>query len=98
MGREAASFRVTEYAMETDSKETYYRQVPGEDRDFWDSAETLAIQAIEEYAVGSQNGDQFRRRMFAEDATRGFAFIDLCRRRYDVVLMNPPFGDASLPS
>jgi hypothetical protein len=29
---------------------------------------------------------------------RGFAFIDLCRQRYDVALMNPPFGDASLPS
>ena len=28
--------------------------------------------------------------MFAEDATRGFAFIDLCRIRYDIVLMNPP--------
>lgn len=35
---------------------------------------------------------------FADDAERGFAFIDLCRQRYDVALMNPPFGDASLPS
>ena len=26
---------------------------------------------------------------------RGFAFVDLCQKRYDVVLMNPPFG---LPS
>ena len=23
---------------------------------------------------------------------RGFAFVDLCHKRYDVVLMNPPFG------
>jgi predicted RNA methylase len=38
------------------------------------------------------------RRLFVDDAARGFAFIDLCRRRYDVVLMNPPFGDASSTS
>jgi len=31
--------------------------------------------------------------LFAEDAARGFAFIDLCRKRYDVVVMNPPFGE-----
>ena len=24
---------------------------------------------------------------------RGFAFVDLCHHKYDVVLMNPPFGD-----
>src|SRR5262249_43237362 len=40
----------------------------------------------------------YQRRLFADDAARGFAFIDLCRQRYDVALMNPPFGDASLPS
>ena len=25
----------------------------------------------------------------------GFAFIDLCRKRYDIMLMNPPFGEVS---
>ena len=39
-----------------------------------------------------------RRRLFAEDAAKGFAFIDLCRKRFDVVLMNPPFGDPSTES
>ena len=34
--------------------------------------------------------------LFAEDAARGFGFIDLCRKRYDVALMNPPFGDLPL--
>ena len=32
---------------------------------------------------------------FADDAARGFAFIDICRGRFSVVLMNPPFGLAS---
>jgi type I restriction-modification system DNA methylase subunit len=26
---------------------------------------------------------------------RGFAFIDICRKKFDVVLMNPPFGDST---
>ena len=30
-----------------------------------------------------------------KDAARGFALIDLCLKRYDAVLMNPPFGDGS---
>jgi hypothetical protein len=30
--------------------------------------------------------------LFAEDTAKGFAFIELCRKRFDVVLMNPPFG------
>jgi hypothetical protein len=30
--------------------------------------------------------------MFVNDAEQGFAFIDVCRHRYDVALMNPPFG------
>ena len=33
--------------------------------------------------------------MFAEDAAQGFAFIDLCQKRFDAVLMNPPFGEFS---
>ena len=33
--------------------------------------------------------------LFANDAVRGFAFIELCQKRYDVILMNPPFGEGS---
>lgn len=33
--------------------------------------------------------------LFANDATRGFAFIELCQKRFDVILMNPPFGEGS---
>ena len=54
--------------------------------------------ALRDYAEQAENGGGFQRRLFAEDTVRGFAFIDLCRKRYDVVLMNPPFGDASLRS
>lgn len=68
------------------------------DEEFWDGAESRIYNALRDYAEHAENGGGFQRRLFAEDAARGFAFIDLCRQRYDVALMNPPFGDASLPS
>lgn len=33
--------------------------------------------------------------LFSDDATRGFAFIELCQRRFDCIVMNPPFGEGS---
>ena len=33
--------------------------------------------------------------LFSEDATRGFAFIELCQKRFDCIVMNPPFGEGS---
>ena len=38
------------------------------------------------------------RQLFADDVVQGFAFIDICQKRFDVVLMNPPFGEPSKPS
>jgi hypothetical protein len=33
--------------------------------------------------------------LFAEDALRGLSFIELCNKRFDVIVMNPPFGEGS---
>lgn len=68
------------------------------DAAFWIEAEQRIYNALEAYAEEAENGGGFQRRLFAADAAQGFAFIDLCRKSYDVVVMNPPFGDASLPS
>ena len=62
---------------------------------FWEQAEDRILDALKDYAELAENGLAIRRKLFAEDAARGFAFIDLCRKRYDVVLMNPPFGEPS---
>ena len=63
-----------------------------DDESFWDGAEQLILDALSNYADKAEsNADQ--KRLFAEDAAKGFAFIDLCRKRFDVVLMNPPFGE-----
>jgi hypothetical protein len=66
--------------------------------DFWDGIEALIYKALSVYAEQAQNGGAFQRRLFSEDAASGFAFIHLCRQRYDVALMNPPFGEAAVKS
>jgi hypothetical protein len=68
------------------------------DETFWEKAEERIYAELQSYAERAENGRGYQRRLFAEDAARGFAFVDVCRKRYDVVLMNPPFGDASVPS
>ena len=50
------------------------------------------------FAEQVANGASLKRGLFSGDAAQGFAFIDVCHTRYDAVVMNPPFGDASLPS
>ena len=63
------------------------------DANFWDEAEERIYAALRAYAEQAELGGGYQRRLFADDAARGFAFIDLCRQQYDVVLMNPPFGE-----
>lgn len=61
------------------------------DSDFWETAEEKILTALKNYAAQAESHEG-QKRLFAEDAAKGFAFIDLCRKRFDVVLMNPPFG------
>ncbi len=70
------------------------------DEEFWNRAEEQVIEALRSYSTGSTaaNGKSYQRRLFADDAAQGFALVDVCRMRFDVVLMNPPFGEASKPS
>src|SRR5215207_2462554 len=65
------------------------------DEEFWVQAEGRVIDALRSYSAGAANGESYQRKLFADDAAQGFAFVDICRKRFDVVLMNPPFGDAS---
>lgn len=68
------------------------------DEQFFEQAEARVIDALRQYAEKAQNGYRLQRRLFTDDAVRGFAFVELCQRRYDVVLMNPPFGEPSKTS
>ncbi|MDP9363899.1 MAG: BREX-1 system adenine-specific DNA-methyltransferase PglX [Chloroflexota bacterium] len=62
---------------------------------FWDQAEAKLLDALRTYATRATPSHATQRRLFAEDAAEGFAFVDVARTIFDVVLMNPPFGDAT---
>jgi hypothetical protein len=66
------------------------------DERFFDTADGRILTALSEFAAQTGGGHSVRRQLFADDASQGIAFIELCRKRFDVVLMNPPFGAASL--
>jgi hypothetical protein len=63
-----------------------------DDDQFFHEAEARIIEALRGFAETATGGDNVRRRLFAGDAAQGIALIDLVRTRFDVVLMNPPFG------
>jgi hypothetical protein len=68
------------------------------DEAFWHQAEARVLDLFQTYARHAATGTGLQRQLFADDAARGFAFVDLCRQQFDVVLMNPPFGEVSKPS
>lgn len=63
---------------------------------FFHEAESRIVEALRHFAESAAGGASVRRRLFAGDAAQGISLIDLLRMRFDVVLMNPPFGAASL--
>jgi len=64
-----------------------------DDDEFFHDAEARIAAALRTFAETATGGANMRRRLFAGDAAQGVALIDLLRLRFDVVLMNPPFGD-----
>lgn len=61
----------------------------------WTDAEASLLEALRRYAE-RPGTEAYARRLFSEDTARGLAFIDLSRTKFDVVLMNPPFGKSSV--
>jgi hypothetical protein len=59
--------------------------------DVYDATEGRLLGSLEQIAdrTTASVGD----RLFAAEAGDALRFIDVCRTRFDVVLMNPPFGD-----
>ena len=52
-------------------------------------------EALEQLSVKLSEEEGYENALFSEDATRGFAFIELCQKRFDCIVMNPPFGEGS---
>lgn len=51
--------------------------------------------ALEQFARDEASCVSTRRRLFADDAAHGVALLGVAEKGFDVVLMNPPFGDPS---
>ena len=67
------------------------------DQQFFEQAEETIYETLRKYASETSEGG-FRRKLFAGDAEKGFAFIESCRTQFEVALMNPPFGEAAKAS
>jgi hypothetical protein len=61
-----------------------------EDMEKWQKAEVRVREALMDYARAARS--TYQGRLFAEDALQGLRMIDHCHERFDVVVMNPPFG------
>ena len=51
--------------------------------------------ALQQLSAKLSEEEGYENALFTEDATRGFAFIELCQKRFDCIVMNPPFGEGS---
>jgi len=69
-----------------------------ESQDFWDTADEKIIAALGSFVESAAGAGGVRRQLFAGDAAQGVAFIELMRKRFDVLVMNPPFGESALPA
>ena len=67
-----------------------------DDERFFDHAEERIVEALRRFVESEAGAAGVRRRLFAGDAAQGVAFIDLLRHRFDVILMNPPFGESAV--
>ncbi|WP_438006159.1 DNA methyltransferase [Sorangium sp. So ce321] len=59
------------------------------------SAEDRLRETLVRFAEEASSSDRARRRLFAEDAAQGLGLVETAEKRFDVVLMNPPFGAGS---
>lgn len=66
-----------------------------DDDRFFQQAEGLLLNALHDFTRVAAGSAGVRRRLFAGDAAQGIALIELLRTRFDVVLMNPPFGQTT---
>ena len=67
-----------------------------DDASFFEQAEERILGSLKSFVRDAVNGIGTRRQLFAEDTEQGIALIELMRCRFDVALINPPFGVGSL--
>jgi hypothetical protein len=68
----------------------------GESHDLFAPPEARIGSALDRFAREEVGATNTRRRLFADDAAHGVALLMIAEKKFDAVLMNPPFGDGSL--
>lgn len=63
--------------------------------DFFGSVANMLRDRISKITSQISENEGYENALFAEDAARGLAFIEMCYRRFDAIVMNPPFGEGS---
>lgn len=64
-------------------------------KEFFETVVERLEATIRDVASRMSNAEGYENALFTEDAIRGFAFIKMCYRKFDVIVMNPPFGEGS---
>lgn len=64
--------------------------------DFFRNLMTKLRTALKQLTQKLSESEGYENVLFAEDALRGLAFIELCNMRFDAIVMNPPFGEGSV--
>ncbi len=62
---------------------------------FWRELKERIVQLFHNYYRHALGQADLGRILFAAEGEQGFRFLDLLRQDYDVVLMNPPYGDTT---
>jgi hypothetical protein len=67
----------------------------GETGDLFAPPEARIRAALANFVTASSTLSGTRRRLFADDAAQGVGLLETAEKKFDVVLMNPPFGAGS---
>jgi hypothetical protein len=67
----------------------------GESGNLFAPPEARIRRAIAAFALSVTDGGATQRRLFVEDAAQGMGLLEIAETKFDVVLMNPPFGAGS---
>jgi hypothetical protein len=77
------------------TRETYVGKGTGlfaeQEQETWQQAESRLRAALLDFSHAAKS--TYQARLFAQDALDGLRLIDLARERFDVLVMNPPFGE-----
>jgi hypothetical protein len=77
------------------TRETYVGKGTGlfaeQEQETWQQAESRLRSALVDFSHAAKS--TYQARLFAQDALDGLRLIDLAREQFDVLVMNPPFGE-----